>query len=430
MAPKRLLEKPPPADSSSEDKDESDSAENEEENGKGNENGAAGADDEEEKSGGDEEVEDESPVKKPTVSKPDDSGSGSDTESDDTPPSPSLSGFTIKPIVSKPMDDTADKPKKKSSARPNKRATESEDPERETSEKDSKSKKKRKVTSAAASASVTASNGGGDEEDSKKSSGFARVWSEDDEIAVLKGMTDYKAKKGADPYADMGAFHDFIKKSLNADVSKSQLVDKIRRLKKKYLNNAAKGENDEDPVFSKPHELLSFKLSKKIWGIGAKKSPNGNNVEDSDLKSRSSKKTPVPSTPVSKSTTTVLALPSKEMSVKKEKKKREQVEANGKVRVEKEGEDEDEDEEEEEEDEEGGEEEEFWDKYPHLNKSLESCFSSEFKICLPLVETSKLEKLDKKWRELQIEELGLFVRKAHLSQEQAELVLGVLKRSV
>ncbi|EXC23161.1 hypothetical protein L484_018292 [Morus notabilis] len=427
MAPKRLFEKPPPADSSLEDEYESDPADNEEKNGKGNENGSAGADDEEEKSGGDEAEEDESPVKKPTVSKSDDSGSGSDTESDDTPPSPSLSGFTIKPIVSRPMDDTADKHKKKSSVRPNKRATESEDPESETSEKDSKRKKKRKVTSA--SASVTASKGGGDEEDSKKSLGFARVWSEDDEIAVLKGMTDYKAKKGADPYADMGAFHDFIKKSLNADVSKSQLVDKIRRLKKKYLNNAAKGENDEDPVFSKPHELLSFKLSKKIWGIGANKSPNGNNVEDSDLKSRSRLKTPVPSTPVSKSTTTVLALPNKEMSVKKEKKKREQVEANGKVRVEKEEEDEDE-EEEEEADEEGEEEEEFWDKYPHLNKSLESCFSSEFKISLPLVETSKLEKIDKKWRELQIEELGLFVRKAHLSQEQAELVLGVLKRSV
>ncbi|KAI5330993.1 hypothetical protein L3X38_021119 [Prunus dulcis] len=35
-------------------------------------------------------------------------------------------------------------------------------------------------------------------------------------------MIDYSTKKGADPYSDMGAFHDFIKKSLKADVNKTQ----------------------------------------------------------------------------------------------------------------------------------------------------------------------------------------------------------------
>ncbi|CAB4275883.1 unnamed protein product [Prunus armeniaca] len=77
---------------------------------------------------------------------------------------------------------------------------------------------------------------------------------------ILKCMIDYSTKKRADPYSDMGAFHDFIKKSLKADVNKTQLQDKIRRLKKKYEMNVAKGKK-YNPV--KPHEQKVFDLSKK-----------------------------------------------------------------------------------------------------------------------------------------------------------------------
>uniref|UniRef100_A0A9I9EEW8 Glabrous enhancer-binding protein-like DBD domain-containing protein n=1 Tax=Cucumis melo TaxID=3656 RepID=A0A9I9EEW8_CUCME len=51
-------------------------------------------------------------------------------------------------------------------------------------------------------------------------------------------MIDHSAKKGSDPSLDMNAFHDFIKKSLHVDVTKAQLMYKIRRLKKKSRNNA------------------------------------------------------------------------------------------------------------------------------------------------------------------------------------------------
>ena len=99
-----------------------------------------------------------------------------------------------------------------------------------------------------------------------KTPGTARLWSEADEIAILKGMIEYKSKKGFDPYADSSGFHDFIKKSIHADVSKYQLTEKIRRLKKKYKNNAEKEQNGNAPVFSKPHDHKSLELSKKIWG--------------------------------------------------------------------------------------------------------------------------------------------------------------------
>ncbi|XP_028093948.1 STOREKEEPER protein-like [Camellia sinensis] len=77
----------------------------------------------------------------------------------------------------------------------------------------------------------------------------------------------------------MGAFHEFIKKLLRADVLKNQLMHKVKRLKK-YQINAEKG---KDPIFTKPHELKTFELSKKIWGGGA------NNVDDSARKSDTTK---------------------------------------------------------------------------------------------------------------------------------------------
>ncbi|MBA0579987.1 hypothetical protein Gorai_022226, partial [Gossypium raimondii] len=76
-------------------------------------------------------------------------------------------------------------------------------------------------------------------EDAKKQL-FQRLFSEDDEIALLKGMLDYSAKKGADPCADMNAFYNFVKKSIHTD--------------------------GEDRTFSKAHEQNAFELSKLIWG--------------------------------------------------------------------------------------------------------------------------------------------------------------------
>ncbi|GFS39727.1 multidrug resistance-associated protein 2 [Actinidia rufa] len=75
---------------------------------------------------------------------------------------------------------------------------------------------------------VKVSNGDAEE----KKNPIQRLWNEDDEIVIIKGMIDYQSKKGAYPNTDMGAFHEFIKKSLHDDVSRNQLMDKFRRLKK------------------------------------------------------------------------------------------------------------------------------------------------------------------------------------------------------
>ncbi|CAB4306271.1 unnamed protein product [Prunus armeniaca] len=101
---------------------------------------------------------------------------------------------------------------------------------------------------------------------------------------ILKCMIDYSTKKRADPYSDMGAFHDFIKKSLKADVNKTQLQDKIRRLKKKYEMNVAKGKK-YNPV--KPHEQKVFDLLKKSKSNGkARTNQKGNNKTLASLKAK------------------------------------------------------------------------------------------------------------------------------------------------
>ncbi|GMJ10022.1 hypothetical protein like AT1G61730 [Hibiscus trionum] len=102
-------------------------------------------------------------------------------------------------------------------------------------------------------------------EDEKKQL-FQRLFSDEDEIAVLKGLLDFLAKKEVHPFADPNAFHDFVKDSIHTDVSKAQLMYKARRLRKKFENNARRSKDGEDRKFSKPHEQQIFELSKMIWG--------------------------------------------------------------------------------------------------------------------------------------------------------------------
>lgn len=243
MAPKRRLQDPPAASASAEDDLE------ESENGPVVEkaNGVShGIEREDEKSEDDAE---------------DESAEESETESDKTQPSPSVSDFTIKPLVSKPVNDSANPLKHVANnhsgpvpativaAGGSKRANESNTQKKE-------SKKKKKISE-------------GQDEDVKKESGVQRLWNEDDEIAILRGMIDYHSKRGVDPCTELSLFHEYMKNKIHADVSKIQLVNKIRSLKRKFQTNAKKGENGEDPVFCKPRDQEIFELSNKVWEFAA-----------------------------------------------------------------------------------------------------------------------------------------------------------------
>nr|XP_016473271.1 PREDICTED: mediator-associated protein 1-like [Nicotiana tabacum] len=245
------------------------------------------------------------PLKKPPVAAPkkpqppedssssaEESGSGSESESESEsePGTQKPNPVIVKPLASKPMDDSkksAPKPRSKpnATAKPTspppakssagagaKRPVTVHDGETKESKRSKKTPKKEIETPVKQKTPT---------EDVKRQL-FQRLWSEDDEIVILKGMIDYRSKKKSDPVADLSAFHEFIKKSLHVDVSKTQLQDKIRRLKRKYENNAGKEKKGKkERTFSKPHEQKTYELSKKIWGK-EKTDNKGEKVEEVD----------------------------------------------------------------------------------------------------------------------------------------------------
>ncbi|RVW27447.1 putative transcription factor [Vitis vinifera] len=68
---------------------------------------------------------------------------------------------------------------------------------------------------------------------------FQRLWTDEDEIELLQGFLEYSAQRGPNSsshHHDTTAFYDQIKSKLQLDFNKNQLVEKLRRLKKKYRN--------------------------------------------------------------------------------------------------------------------------------------------------------------------------------------------------
>lgn len=192
--------------------------------------------------------------------------SGSETESDSDGPD-----SNVRPLASKPMEEAqktingARKPRSKPNApepvTPTKPSA-AKRPSEDTASKDAKKSKK--------TADPEASE--------KKPNLFQRLWSEEDEILILKGMIEYSSKNKSDPISDMNAFYDFIKKSLHIDFSRTQLQDKIRRLKKKYENNKSKEKEGKERTFAKLHEQSAYDLSKEIWGNDTGKENGGEKV--------------------------------------------------------------------------------------------------------------------------------------------------------
>lgn len=99
---------------------------------------------------------------------------------------------------------------------------------------------------------------------------FQRLWTDADEIELLKGFLDYTSRRGwlnSSHHHDTSAFYQEIRPKLNLSFNKSQLVEKIRRLKKKYRTIAAKLAEGKDFQFKTEHERAAFQISHKIWSF-------------------------------------------------------------------------------------------------------------------------------------------------------------------
>ncbi|KAI3465650.1 hypothetical protein Pfo_022313 [Paulownia fortunei] len=214
--------------------------------------------------------------------------------------------------------------------------------------------------------------------------GVSRLWSNEDEIALLNGMIEFRNGKGLDPYADMGAFYNFVKGKVLVDFSRDQLRTKIGRMKKRFLNAFKKGENGLDPVFSKPHEDMAFVLSKKIWAGAVGNSEGGKNGENG----------------------------------KKDIVVADKFVVEEKVIVQKENE---------------GEERDFWSKYPFFSASfynmvwnfpsleMSEAGMSFVKERLSLIGNVKAKELDEKWKQLFVEETELNYKMLNLLKEQVKM---------
>ncbi|EXC19614.1 hypothetical protein L484_019360 [Morus notabilis] len=180
----------------------------------------------------------------------------------------------------------------------------------------------------------------------------------------------------------MNGFHDFIKKSLHVEVTKAQLSNKVRRLKKKYSNNAARKKYNP----TKPHEQNVFELS-KIWGGGGSRasvsSPKSNGAAKSNGKA-------------------TLASP----AAPKEGSRKSEIGGKSSVSVR---------------------------SSEMIRFGMRSLPDESLDLVvmkgLDLLPDAKKAELDAMWKKLHIDELELFVEKNQLMNEQVKLVLEKLKSS-
>lgn len=97
-----------------------------------------------------------------------------------------------------------------------------------------------------------------------KKGAFERVWSEEDEMKLLQALIDCQEEYGVEPSSSIDLIHRHIRVTLHMEFSRSQVYEKIRRLKQKFEATVSKMRSNPPGVI-KPHDRAMFELSQKIW---------------------------------------------------------------------------------------------------------------------------------------------------------------------
>ncbi|KAG0493595.1 hypothetical protein HPP92_004589 [Vanilla planifolia] len=110
--------------------------------------------------------------------------------------------------------------------------------------------------------------GVGSEGDEKKKDNFRRIWSSEDELALLRGILDYKESHRVIPSSlqQVESLLNSVKGSLSISASLNQMIDKIRRMKQKYMKAVKRIETAKNPNIPNAHDAAVFHLSRNIWG--------------------------------------------------------------------------------------------------------------------------------------------------------------------
>ena len=104
-----------------------------------------------------------------------------------------------------------------------------------------------------------------------KKNSSSRIWNEEDELTVLKGLVDYQAQKGIEPRSNWADFYRFLGGgSITGKFSKEQVLSKIRKLKAKLIASMQKGNTSQSEAFL---------LSKRIWGLQNESDQSANHTK-------------------------------------------------------------------------------------------------------------------------------------------------------
>jgi hypothetical protein len=115
---------------------------------------------------------------------------------------------------------------------------------------------------------------------------FQRLWTDEEELLILRGFLDFTARRGttfASHQYDTGPFYEEIRRRLSFDFSKSQLIEKLRRLKKKYRVCAARmAAQGAAFAFRSAHEGAIYGVARHIWRPAVRRDGAGGGADASD----------------------------------------------------------------------------------------------------------------------------------------------------
>ncbi|XP_022727909.1 probable transcription factor At1g44810 [Durio zibethinus] len=106
---------------------------------------------------------------------------------------------------------------------------------------------------------------------------FHRVWTEPDEISFLQGLLQSRSLSFP---KDLPIFYSNFSNSISRSYTKSQLSEKLRRLRKKFRVISSRLARGLNASSLSAHDLALFDLSKRLWSPEfASTSPFGNDGE-------------------------------------------------------------------------------------------------------------------------------------------------------
>ncbi|XP_024014794.1 GLABROUS1 enhancer-binding protein isoform X2 [Eutrema salsugineum] len=117
----------------------------------------------------------------------------------------------------------------------------------------------------------------------KQKSMMKEIWNEDNELAVLKGLVDYRVRTMHEPGFDWDGFFDFIKGSIKAEVTKEQLLSKIRKLKRRFVVHMERITQGNDPLFTRFTDSQAFGYAKMIWDSAEDEVDNRSSIREKAL---------------------------------------------------------------------------------------------------------------------------------------------------